>query len=75
MASSSRGDRRLQAIYGTLTVNADGSYSYVPNAAAINALPEGSYADKFTVQTTDVHGAHRHGDTHGGRRPAPTTRR
>ncbi len=44
-------------LYGTLTVNPDGSYSYVPNAAAINALAEGSYADVFTVQTTDVHGA------------------
>ncbi|MBB4398094.1 VCBS domain-containing protein [Bradyrhizobium sp. ERR14] len=43
--------------YGTLTVNPDGSYSYVPNAAAINALADGSYADIFTVQTTDVHGA------------------
>ncbi|MCK1741017.1 VCBS domain-containing protein [Bradyrhizobium sp. 139] len=44
-------------LYGTLTVNPDGSYSYVPNAAAINALAEGSYADIFTVQTTDVLGA------------------
>nr|WP_249812748.1 VCBS domain-containing protein [Bradyrhizobium sp. 141] len=44
-------------LYGTLTVNSDGSYSYVPNAAAINALPDGSYGDTFTVQTTDVHGA------------------
>ncbi|WP_246550044.1 VCBS domain-containing protein [Bradyrhizobium liaoningense] len=44
-------------LYGTLTVNPDGSYSYVPNAAAINALADGSYADIFTVQTTDVHGA------------------
>ncbi|MEY9425474.1 VCBS repeat-containing protein [Bradyrhizobium ottawaense] len=44
-------------LYGTLTVNPDGSYSYVPNAAAINALTDGSYADIFTVQTTDVHGA------------------
>ncbi|WXU07237.1 VCBS domain-containing protein [Bradyrhizobium symbiodeficiens] len=44
-------------LYGTLTVNADGSYSYVPNAAAINALADDSYVDTFTVQTTDVHGA------------------
>ncbi|MET4373192.1 VCBS repeat-containing protein [Bradyrhizobium sp. LB12.1] len=44
-------------LYGTLTVNPDGSYSYVPSAAAINALAEGSYADIFTVQTADVHGA------------------
>nr|WP_245471115.1 VCBS domain-containing protein [Bradyrhizobium genosp. SA-3] len=44
-------------LYGTLTVNPDGSYSYVPNPAAINALSDGSYADIFTVQTTDAHGA------------------
>jgi VCBS repeat-containing protein len=43
--------------YGSLTVNADGTYTYVPNAAAINALHDGSYTDTFTVQTTDVHGA------------------
>ncbi|UFS89412.1 VCBS domain-containing protein [Bradyrhizobium daqingense] len=47
----------VAGLYGTLTVNADGSYSYVPNAAAINALAAGSYADTFTVQTTDIHGA------------------
>ncbi|WP_245331883.1 VCBS domain-containing protein [Bradyrhizobium sp. NAS80.1] len=43
--------------YGSLTVNSDGTYSYVPDAAAINALPAGSYSDTFNVQTTDVHGA------------------
>ncbi|MGT2502458.1 VCBS domain-containing protein [Bradyrhizobium guangxiense] len=43
--------------YGSLTVDSHGNYSYVPNAEAINALPEGSYTDTFTVQTTDVHGA------------------
>ncbi|MGX4774380.1 VCBS domain-containing protein [Bradyrhizobium guangdongense] len=43
--------------YGTLTVNADGSYDYAPDATAINALPAGSYTDTFTVQTKDVHGA------------------
>lgn len=47
----------VAGLYGTLTVDSDGSYSYVPNAAAINALAEGSYADTFTVQTTDVHDA------------------
>ena len=47
----------VAGLYGSLTVNPDGSYSYVPNAAAINALPDGSYVDEFTVQTTDVHGA------------------
>ncbi|MBR1256903.1 VCBS domain-containing protein [Bradyrhizobium sp. AUGA SZCCT0240] len=43
--------------YGSLTVNADGTYSYVANAAAINALHAGTYADTFTVQTSDVNGA------------------
>ncbi|MDO8981246.1 MAG: VCBS domain-containing protein [Afipia sp.] len=43
--------------YGSLTVNSDGTYSYVPNAAAINALNAGNYTDTFTVQTTDAHGA------------------
>jgi len=43
--------------YGSLTVNADGTWTYVPDAAAINALHAGSYTDTFTVQTTDVHGA------------------
>ena len=47
----------VAGLYGSLTVNPDGSYSYVANAAAINALPQGSYVDEFTVQTTDVHGA------------------
>ncbi|TQF40143.1 hypothetical protein UNPF46_11845 [Bradyrhizobium sp. UNPF46] len=47
----------VAGLYGSLTVNSDGSYSYVANAEAINALPEGSYGDTFTVQTTDVHGA------------------
>ena len=44
-------------MFGSLTVNADGTYTYVPDAAAINALHEGNYTDTFTVQTTDVHGA------------------
>lgn len=43
--------------YGVLTVNANGNYSYVPNAAAIDALSVGTYSDTFTVQTKDVHGA------------------
>ncbi|MCK1547392.1 VCBS domain-containing protein [Bradyrhizobium sp. 179] len=47
----------VAGLYGSLTVNPDGSYSYVPNAGAINALSDGSYADIFTVQTTDAHGA------------------
>ena len=43
--------------YGSLTVDAHGNYSYVPDAALINALREGDYTDTFTVQTTDAHGA------------------
>ncbi len=47
----------LAGLYGSFTVNANGTYSYVANAAAINALQAGSYTDTFTVQTTDIHGA------------------
>ena len=43
--------------FGSLTVNADGTYTYIPNAAAINALHGGNSIDTFTVQTVDVHGA------------------
>ncbi|MFK4504233.1 VCBS repeat-containing protein [Bradyrhizobium japonicum] len=43
--------------YGALTVNSNGSYTYVPDAASINALPEGSHSDSFTVQVSDAHGA------------------
>jgi VCBS repeat-containing protein len=43
--------------YGSLTVNPDGTYSYVANAAAINALPVGARTDTFTVQVADAHGA------------------
>lgn len=47
----------LAGHYGSLTVNANGTYDYVPDATAINALSVGSYLDTFTVQTTDAHGA------------------
>ncbi|WP_244552516.1 VCBS domain-containing protein [Bradyrhizobium sp. Ghvi] len=47
----------VNGLYGALTVGADGSYCYVPNAAAIDALSAGQYTDSFTVQTKDVHGA------------------
>lgn len=47
----------VAGLYGSLTVAADGSYSYVPNDATINALSAGNYADSFTVQTEDAHGA------------------
>ena len=42
--------------YGTLTLNADGSWSYVPNAAA-NALAVGETgSDSFTYTVSDGHG-------------------
>ena len=45
--------------YGTLTVNADGTYTYVPNADAINALQGGQHkVDTFTIETVDNHGAY-----------------
>ena len=47
----------VAGMFGSLKVNADGTYTYVPDAAAINALHEGNYTDTFTVRTTDVHGA------------------
>nr|WP_236000337.1 VCBS domain-containing protein [Bradyrhizobium uaiense] len=47
----------ITGLYGSLTVNKDGTYSYVPNDAAINALAKGTYADTFTVETIDAHGA------------------
>jgi|GEM_PF-3431786 len=44
--------------YGALTVNANGTYSYVVNAAAVNALQSGSNAtDNFTITVTDSQGA------------------
>ena len=54
---SSAVNTAVAGLYGALTVNDDGTYTYVPNAAAINALQDGSYTDTFTVQTTDVHDA------------------
>ncbi|WP_354255943.1 VCBS domain-containing protein [Bradyrhizobium sp. F1.13.3] len=44
-------------LYGSLTVNENGTYTYVPDAASINALSEGNHIDTFTVQTTDAQGA------------------
>ncbi|MDI1341020.1 VCBS domain-containing protein [Polaromonas sp.] len=45
--------------YGTLTLNAStGGYTYVVNAAAVNALPAGSNpTDVFTATVTDAAGA------------------
>ena len=44
--------------YGHLTLNADGSYSYIAdNSAAINAAATGSHAvDSFTYTVSDGHG-------------------
>ncbi len=47
----------VAGLYGSLTVNTDGAYSYVADAHAVNALQVGSYTDTFTVQTTDAHSA------------------
>src|SRR5436190_1927890 len=46
------GDTVLAGLYGTLTVHADGSYSYAPDAAAINALTAPT-TDVFDVQVSD----------------------
>ncbi|QRY81741.1 retention module-containing protein [Pseudomonas sp. PDNC002] len=44
--------------YGELTVNADGSYTYVVDANAVNALPQGQNPqESFTVTVTDASGA------------------
>ncbi|MFJ3261054.1 retention module-containing protein [Pseudomonas sp. NPDC086581] len=44
--------------YGELTVNADGSYTYVVDANAVNALPQGQNpSENFTVTVTDPSGA------------------
>ncbi|MES2665388.1 MAG: VCBS domain-containing protein, partial [Pseudomonadota bacterium] len=42
--------------FGTLTVNADGTYTYVVNAAAVNARPVGPVSDVFDVSVTDSAG-------------------
>jgi len=56
-ASHQATNTAIQGLYGSLTVNADGTYTYVPDAAAIKALPAGAYTDTFGIETTDVHGA------------------
>ncbi|WP_280048854.1 retention module-containing protein [Pseudomonas nitroreducens] len=44
--------------YGELTVNADGSYTYVVDANAVNALPQGQNpSESFNVTVTDPSGA------------------
>ena len=45
-------------IYGDLSINADGTYSYTPNDAAAEALAQGVTADDvFTYTAKDTHGA------------------
>jgi VCBS repeat-containing protein len=39
--------------YGTLSVGTDGSYTFVADAAAINALQSGNYSDVFNVTVSD----------------------
>ena len=55
----------IAGTYGSLTVNADGTYTYVPDAVAINALHDGPVTDVFTVQTHRRAWRHRHRDVHG----------
>ncbi|WP_036055067.1 VCBS domain-containing protein, partial [Bradyrhizobium sp. URHD0069] len=43
----------IAGVYGTLTVNSNGSYNYVPNATAINAAPAGAFSDTFSIVTSD----------------------
>ncbi|MBR1215856.1 Ig-like domain-containing protein [Bradyrhizobium sp. JYMT SZCCT0180] len=47
----------LAGLYGALTLNADGTYSYAANnTAAINAAPAGRLTDVFTYTASDGHG-------------------
>src|SRR5688572_2004733 len=39
--------------FGSLSLNADGSYSYEPSDGAVNALGAGTTADSFTVTVSD----------------------
>ena len=57
----------LAGAWGTLVLNADGSYSYTPNAAA-KGLDDGeSRVDVFTYTVTDPSGlsVHHHADVDG----------
>lgn len=58
--SNANGGAVITTAYGTLTINADGTYSYAMNkdGAAITSMADGAdYADTFTVTVTDVHGS------------------
>ncbi|MES2337070.1 MAG: VCBS domain-containing protein [Pseudomonadota bacterium] len=49
-------ENTINDAYGTLSVNADGSYSFVPNDAAINALTS-AVTLNYTIQVNDGSGA------------------
>jgi VCBS repeat-containing protein len=49
--------------YGSLTVNTDGSYSYVANKG--NLPPQIVAQDSFTYTASDGHGGTQHGHTDG----------
>jgi len=52
------GARSTAGIYGTLTLNADGSYAYMPDSAAAQALRAGAGAtERFTYTVADASGA------------------
>src|SRR5262249_36901189 len=54
----SEGSANVNGAYGTLTIYSNGTYSYTPNNAAAEALPQGTPAtDVFTYTAKDVHGA------------------
>ena len=57
-AIAASGTTDIVGTYGTLHLAADGSYSYTPNSATAEALPQGQAAsDVFSYTVADVHGA------------------
>ena len=53
----SSGSASVAGSYGTLTIHSDGTYSYSPNNAAAEALPQGqAAADVFTYTAQDTSG-------------------
>ena len=53
----SAGSASVAGSYGTLTIHSDGTYSYSPNNAAAEALPQGqAAADVFTYTAQDTSG-------------------
>ncbi len=55
---SANGATQISGLYGTLSVSADGAYSYQPNdsAAAVQALRNGSLNETFTYSVRDPAG-------------------